>query len=50
MAEIYYKALKNTHTGYANATLRHLLDHVVTTYSAIDQFDLEKNQEKMTAR
>ena len=31
-------------------TLRQLLDHLVTTYAAIDQFDLEKNQEKMTAR
>ena len=30
-------------------TLRQLLDHLVTTYVAIEQFDLEKNQEKMTA-
>ena len=50
MVEIYYKALKNTHTGYAKLTLQQLLDHLVTTYAAIDQFDLEKNQEKMTAR
>ena len=50
MSELYYKILKNTHTGYANVTLRQLLDHLVTTYAAIDQFDLEKNQEKMTAR
>ena len=27
-----------------------LLDHLVTTNAAINQFDLEKNQEKMTAR
>ena len=50
MAELYYKTLKNAHTGYANVTLRQLLDHLVTTNAAIDQFDLEKNQEKMTAR
>ena len=50
MAEIYYKTLKHTHTGYTNITLRQLLDHLVTTYAAIYQFDLEKNQEKMTAR
>ena len=48
MAKLYYKALKHTHTGYTNVTLRQLLDHLVTTYAAIDQFDLEKNQEKMT--
>ena len=45
MAEIYYKALKHTHTGYAKVSLRQLLDHLVTTYAAINQFDLEKNQE-----
>ena len=50
MAEIEYKALKHTHTGYGKVTLRQLLDHLVTTYAAIYQFDLEKNQEKMTAR
>ena len=31
MAEIYYKALKHKHTGYAKVTLRQLLDHLVTT-------------------
>ena len=46
MAELHYKTLKNAHTGYSNITLRQLLDHLVTTYAAIDQFDLEKNQEK----
>ena len=50
MAEIYYKALKHTHTGYANVTLRKILDHLVTTYATIDKFDLDKNKEKMTAR
>ena len=50
MSELYYKTLKNAHTGYANFTLRRLLDHLVTTYASIDQFDLEKNQEKITAR
>ena len=50
MANIYYKALKHTHTGYAKFTLRQLLDHLVTTYAATNQFDLEKNQEKMTVR
>ena len=30
--------------------MRQLLDHLFTTYSAIDQFDLEKKQEEMTAR
>ena len=48
--EIYYKVLKHTHTGYANFTLRKLLNHLVTTYTAIYQFNLENNQEKMTAR
>ena len=43
MSELYYKALKNAHTGYAGVTLRQLLDDLVTTYAAIDQFDLEKN-------
>ena len=42
--------MKNAYTGYADVTLRQLLDHLVTTYAAIDQFDLEKNQENMTAR
>ena len=28
MSEIYYKALKHTHTGYANVTLQQLLDHL----------------------
>ena len=46
MADLYYKTLKNTHTGYANGTLRQLLDHLVTTYAAITPFDLEKNQKK----
>ena len=50
MSEIYYKALKYTHMGYAKVTLRQLLNHLVTTYAVIDQFDLEKNQGKMTAR
>ena len=50
MAELYYKTLKHAHTGYTNVTLWQLLDHLVTTYAAIDQFYLEKNQEKMTAR
>ena len=50
MDKLYYKTLKHTHTGYANVTLRQLLDHLVTTYAAIDQFKLENNQEKMTAR
>ena len=50
MAELYYKTLNHAHTGYANITLRQLLDHLVTTYAAIDQFDMEKNQGKMTAR
>ena len=49
MSELYYKALKNAYTGYAGVTLRQLLDHLVTTYAAIDQFDLDKNQENMTA-
>ena len=44
MSERYYKALKNSYTGYASVTLRQLLDHLVTTYTEIDQFDLEKNQ------
>ena len=35
MAKIYYKALKHTHTGYANVTLRNLLDHLVTTCAVI---------------
>ena len=49
MAEIYYKDLKHIHTGYAKVTFWQLLNHLVTTYAAIDQFDLEKNQEKMMA-
>ena len=44
MSELYYKTLKNAYTGYAGVTLRQLLDHLVTTYSVINQFDLEKNQ------
>ena len=32
-----------------NITLWKILNHLVTTYAAIDQFDLEKNLEKMTA-
>ena len=39
MADIYYKALKHTHTGYAKMTLPQLLDHLVTTYAFINQFD-----------
>ena len=50
MDEIFYKALKHEHTGYARVSLRNLLDHLVTTYAAIDQFDLEANQGKMTER
>ena len=49
MSELYYKALKNAYTGYAGVKLRQLLDHLVTTYAEIEQFDLEKNQENMTA-
>ena len=49
MSELYCKALKNAYTVYAGVTLRQLLDHLVNTYAAIDQFDLEKNQENMTA-
>ena len=36
--------------GYSTVTLPQLLYHLFTTYTAIDQFDLEKNQEEMTAR
>ena len=50
MSEMYYKYLKNAYIGYSGVTLRQLLDHLVTTYATIDQFDLEKNQENMTAR
>ena len=50
MSELYYKALKNAYTGYDGVTLRQLLDHLVTTYAEIEQFDLEKIQENMTAR
>ena len=50
MSELYYKALRNTYTGYAGVTLRQLLDHLVTTYAAINQSDLGKNKENMTAR
>ena len=50
MSYLSYKAFKNAYTGYAGIILRQLLDHLVTTYAAIDQFDLEKNQEIMTAR
>ena len=50
VSELYYKALKNAYTGYAGVTLRQLLDHLVTTYAAIDQLGLGKNQENMTAR
>ena len=50
LAELYSKTLKHAYTGYANVTLRKLLEHLATTYAAIYQFDLEKNQEKMTAR
>ena len=50
MSELYYKTLNNAHTGYTNVTLRQLLYHLVTTYAAIYQFDLENNQDKMTAR
>ena len=49
IAKIYYKAFKKTHTSYANVTLRQLLNHLATTYAATNQFDLEKNQENMTA-
>ena len=38
MLELYYKSIKNSYTGYAGVTLRQLLDHLVTTYAAIDQF------------
>ena len=50
LSELYYKAFKNAYKGYDGVTLRQLLDHLVTTYTAIDQFDLEENQENMTAR
>ena len=40
MSELYNKALKNAYTGYAGVTLRQLLDHLVTTYASIDQFDI----------
>ena len=46
MSELYYKTLKNAYTVYVGVTLRQLLDNLVTTYTAIDQFDLEKNQKK----
>ena len=50
MYEIYYKALKHEHMGYARVSHRNLLDHLVTTYAAIDQFDLKANQGKMMER
>ena len=50
MSELYYNSLKNAYTGYAGVTLRQLLGHLVTTYAAINQFDLEKNKENMMAR
>ena len=50
MNEIYYKSLKNEYTGYTKVTLCTLLDHLFDTYANIDQFDLEKSFQKMTAR
>ena len=47
---IYYQALKHEYTAYAKVTLRQLLDHLFDTYANIDQFDLETNYQKMTAR
>ena len=44
MAKIYYKDLNHKHMGYLKVTLRQLLNNLVTTYAAIDQFYLEKNQ------
>ena len=46
MSELYYKSLKNAYTGYAGVTLWQLLDHPVTKYAAIDQFDPEKTRKK----
>ena len=50
MAEIYYKALKHEHAGYAKVTLRQLLDHLVTTNSVIDQFELEKKPREVDSK
>ena len=41
MSELYYKDLKNAYTGYAGVTLRQLLDHLVTTYAAIDLHEFD---------
>ena len=37
MSELYYKTLKNAHTGYTDITLRQLLDHLVTTLRTLRQ-------------
>jgi len=46
--KIYYQSLKHPHMGYAQVTLRQILDHLVKTYANIDPFDLKTNQEKMS--
>ena len=46
MAKIYYKALKHIHTGYAKVTLRQLLNHLVATYSAIDQLTWRRTKRR----
>ena len=46
MDKIYYKALKHTHTGNAKLSLRQILDHLVNTYAAIDQFTWRRTNKR----
>lgn len=46
--ETFYKYLKQQYTGYAHITLRHFLEHLTDTYTAVTLFDLEVNKQRIT--
>jgi hypothetical protein len=44
---IYLRALRNRHVGYANHTIRAILQHLIDAYGLITPIDLKKNNDML---
>lgn len=45
--DMYFKALRNPHVGYTNATTFQLIQHLYNTYGRITQIDLSDNEKRL---
>ena len=45
--DMYFKALRNPHVGYTNATAYNLIQHLYNTYGRITQINLSDNEKRL---